>query len=484
MSKLTATLFAVWVAGAVLVAGGCSPSGQSRAEPAREVPTSQPAATAPAATREPAATGQVAAPTTIPGQESRGQQAPPEQRSAADPAPTPAAAPAANSGAYQAVEQAVTRVRGLQPTREVELRFMSRAELRQYFLDAFNRDYPPDERARDQKLLVTLGLLRPDQDLSAIMLKVLGEEVIGFYDDDARRLYLIGDVAEPTPASKVTFAHEFTHALQDEHFNLKALNPPNSDNDDRSAAIQALVEGDATLTMTLYARSDLSVDERRQYVQSQSAEDDSGVLDEAPLVLRVELLFPYTEGLRFVQTLQRQGGFGAVDTAFRNPPQSTEQILHPEKYAAREAPVAVALPDLPTALGEGWRQTTVNTLGELDLRIMVEQFTDRPTAERAAAGWAGDRYALLEDASGRPTVVVKSAWDSSQDAWEFFQAYSQAVRNRYGPQARVVAREPTRQALAGDDYAALVALQGQEVVVVLAPDLGVMNELGRALEGS
>ena len=482
MSKRIAALFAVWVVGGVLVAGGCSPAGQSRPEAAREVPTSQPAATAPAATSEPAETGRVAAPTTPPSQESSGQVARPEERPAGDGDPTPVA-PTANSGAYRAVEQGVARVRGLKPSRDVELRYMSRAELRQYFLEAFDRDYPPDERARDQKLLVTLGLLRPDQDLTAVMLKVLGEEVIGFYDDDARRMYLIGDVAEPTPASKVTFAHEFTHALQDEHFNLKALNPPNSDNDDRSSAIQALVEGDATLTMTLYARSDLSVDERRQYVQSQS-QDDSGALDEAPLVLRVELLFPYTEGLRFVQTLQRQGGFGAVDTAFRNPPQSTEQILHPEKYVAREAPVAVALPDLPTALGAGWRQTTTNTLGELDLRIMVEQFTDGPTAERAAAGWAGDRYALLEDASGRPAVALKSAWDSSQDAWEFFQAYSQAARNRYGPQARVVAREPTRQALEGDDYAALVALQGQQVVVVLAPDVGVMNEVGRILEGS
>jgi hypothetical protein len=475
--------FVLVAACVVLMAGGCLPtrsSGTGGSEASREATA---AATPPAAPTRPAAeatpereTKAEAAPTAGEARAAR-----PElgQRQAKEPQPAPAAA----ANAYHGIEDVVAKIRGLKPTRPVDLRFMSQQELREYFQDAFDRDYTAAERARDQKLLVTLGLIGPDQDLTAIMLSLLAEQVIGFYDDDTRRMYLIGEVAEPTPASKVTFAHEVVHALQDEYFNLKVLNPPDSDNDDRSGAIHALVEGDATLTMSLYARNELSERERREYAQSQS-EGDSRALEEAPLVLRVELIFPYVEGLRFVQSLHRAGGFAAVDSAFREPPQSTEQILHPDKYVAREAPTVVDLPDLAAALGEGWRQTAINTLGELDLRILVEQNSDRQTAERAAAGWAGDRYALLEDAHERAAVVMKTTWDGPQDAWEFFRAYSEALQKRFGPQARTVARDPSRLALAGDGYAALVELRGQDVVVALAPDEAVMQVLGRALGGS
>lgn len=406
--------------------------------------------------------------------------APPTADVAAGPAPSAAAA---DGSAYRQLESVVARIRGLEPTREVALRFMSQQELRRYFADAFDREYSPEERQRDQQLLVTLGLLEPGQDLTALMLDLLSEQVIGFYDEETREMYLIGDVVQPTAASKVTFAHEFTHALQDEYFDLRQLNPPDSDNDDRSAAIQALVEGDATLVMLLYMRNELSAAERREYARSQLAAGDADSLDRAPLVLREELLFPYQAGLRFVQVLERQGGFAAVDAAFRDPPQSTEQILHPEKYRAREAPVPVALPDLAAALGSGWRQSVSNTLGELDLRILIEQFTDGALAERAGAGWGGDRYVLLQSDDGRAAVVIKTVWDTPLDAQEFSDAYQQALRKRYGAAARSVLGDASRLVIAGDGFAASTVLRGQEVLIVLAPDEATRSTLAQVIEG-
>jgi hypothetical protein len=346
MSQFRALLLAACLAltlGPLTIA--CSPTGQSAgaAGPAATAqPPSEPTVE-PEPTRAAAPTG--AARSAESGDRSRRSD---RQARASDITPEPIPDRAAT--AYRGIEDIVVRIRGLKPSRDVELRFMNQAELHQYFTESFDRDYTPAERARDQKLLVLLGLLRPDQDLTAIMLNLLSEQVIGFYDEASKRMYLIGEVAEPTPASKVTFAHEFTHSLQDEYYNLKALDPPNSDDDDRSSAIQALVEGDATLVMLLYARNELSPEDRREYARSQAGGDTSA-LDQAPLVLRTELLFPYTDGLRFVQTLYRQGGFAAVDAAFRSPPQSTEQVLHPEKYTAQEAPISVPLPDLPAALG-------------------------------------------------------------------------------------------------------------------------------------
>jgi hypothetical protein len=325
-------------------------------------------------------------------------------------------------------------------------------------------------------------LIPPDYDLTGAMLGLLSSEIIGMYDQTDRRMYLIANQAQPSPSTKVTFAHEFTHALQDQTFGLKGLDPPPGQDDDRAAAIQALVEGDATVTMGVFARDELSARERRQYQQEQQRPGPSP-FDDVPLVLREELIFPYREGADFVLALQRRGGFAAVDAAFHAPPRSTEQIIHPDKYLAGEAPVAVELPDLAGALGGGWRQTDGSTLGELDIRVLIQQSTDRSTAERAAAGWGGGRYAMLQDGE-RAAVVFRTAWDSPQDAREFFDAYRRALRSRFGARGRTLIDEPDRQALAGDNLAALVAIQGQDVAVTLAPDEATMQQLGQALSGT
>src|SRR5205823_1133055 len=130
------------------------------------------------------------------------------------------------------------------------------------------------------------------------------------------------------PAEKDTFAHEFTHALQDQYFDLGKLSPKHPDNDDRSLAIQALIEGDAVLMQRLWAQQKLSQDEINQLGQGGA---DSKLFS-APLFLREQLLFPYGDGFNFVrQTYQQRGGYVGVDDVFLHPPDSTEQILHPEK---------------------------------------------------------------------------------------------------------------------------------------------------------
>ena len=474
MSRLRAPAPVACLALAALLTFGCAGRNESAAPTVAPAPTQ---ATAVAQLAPPTATAQptgAAAPVGPPQSADR-------VESGAEPPPGQPVPPEARA-TYRRIEQAVARIRGLAPTGEVELRSMTEAQLGEYLRRSFEKDYSPEERARDQKLLSILGMIEPDRDLAALMLGLLTSEIAGLYDQDDRRMYVIAESSAPSASTKVTFAHEFTHALQDQHFNLKQLDPPEGEDDDRSAAIEALVEGDAVVTMGVYAREELTAGERRQYVQERQGAGPSA-FDEAPLVIRESLIFPYDAGARFVAELYRRGGFAAVDAAYRNPPRSTEQIIHPEKYVAGEAPIEVSLPDLSAALGGGWRQTDSSTLGELDLRIMVEQDTDRPTAERAASGWGGARYAMLEEA-GRATVVFRTAWDSSQDAWEFSQAYRRALRNRLGSQARVLADTPERQALASTDLATLVALQGRDVVVVLAPDEAIMSRLAQELTGS
>src|SRR5204862_5753927 len=122
-------------------------------------------------------------------------------------------------------------------------------------------------------------------------------------------------------------------------------------------------------------------------------------------------------GTAFLATQYRRGGWAAVDRLWHEPPSSTEQILHPQKYQTGEAPVALSLPDLPGVLGPEWRLLEENTLCELDWRVLFEQYTDARTGERVGAGWGGDRFQLFKrDRDNAVLLAGRTAWDTEEDA--------------------------------------------------------------------
>jgi hypothetical protein len=383
---------------------------------------------------------------------------------AAVPVPT-VAAPASAQSTLQQIEDEVAGIRGLLPRNQVPLQFLDRQALQRYFVDRFNADYLPIERESDQKLLTTLGLLNPSDSIVQILLDVLQEQVIGVYNDDDKAMYIVADSNQFGAEEKATFAHEFTHALQDQYYDLRALAPKHPDNDDRSLALQALIEGDAVLSQRLWTQLRLSQDEIGQLGQGGA----DSTLFAAPLFVREQLLFPYGDGFNFVrQIYQSSGGYAAVDNVFQNPPDSTEQILHPEKYRSREKPVDVRLPDVAAALGEGWRTIRSNILGELDLRLILEQLTDRTRAVRGSSGWGGDRWVLLEK-DGQQALVIKSVWDTELDARNHFDAFAAALRNRFGG-AKEEEASTTRQALTAANAATEVRRGGVNVLVVISFD--------------
>jgi hypothetical protein len=395
------------------------------------------------------------------------------------PAPTPSVgqpAPPEVLDALHRIEDSVAVIRGLTPKSDVPIVFLDKDQLRQYFQESFDREYSPEERAQDQKLLSYIGLIPRDFDLATFLVDLLGEQVVGFYDDDKKHMALIGEASELSPDERVTFAHEFTHTLQDQYYDLRQLNPPDSENDDRSLAIQALVEGDAVQLMTLWASQNLS---RQELEQASQGGSDDRKLRQAPLVLRTELLFPYTDGVRFVRALYDSGGFAAVDQAYLRPPSSTEQILHPEKYRAGDEPVAVEIAPTSQLLGDTWSDVSSNTLGELDIRILIEQFTDRQTANRAATGWGGDRYRLMERQDGQLGFILKTAWDTTGDADEFATGLAQGLKKRFGVSegdtnaARVLIPDASQPSL--------IVKRGQEVLLVMGPDQAMLSQTATGL---
>jgi len=386
------------------------------------------------------------------------------------PRPTSVAAPAPtvtspDSPVLQQIESDVVNLRGLQPRTAVPIQFLDQAALNRLYVDRFNQDYLPSEQESDQKLLATLGLISPNDTVVQILLGVLQEQILGLYSQDDKTMYLLADGGQFGPQEKDSFAEEFDHALQDQYYDLSTLAPKHPDNDDRSLAAQALIQGDATLLQRLWAQQNLTSDELGQLGQGGS----TSKLFSAPLFLREQLLFPYADGFNFVRQIYQTSGYAGVDDVFRDPPQSTAQILHIDKYRNHVAPVAVDLPDLSQgALGDGWRQISSNVFGELDLRLILTQLTDSTTGVRGASGWSGDRWELLEK-DGHPALVLKSVWDSEADATTFFQAFAQAMQNRYFG-ASVESATDTRAALTATNAATEVRRSGATVVAVISFD--------------
>lgn len=355
---------------------------------------------------------------------------------AAGPSPSPTTPPDPAS-IYAAIEPQVVEIRGLTPKATVQPQLLDGAGLKKLVTDSFSKDNPPEIIAANGRLLKMLGLLDPAASLGDLYIELLGSQVAGLYNPDDKHLYVVSRSGAIGPTEKVTFSHEYTHALQDQNFNLKGLALDQIGQGDQSLARLSLVEGDATLLMSYWATAHLSQAETFQMLSESLNPDATKILTDMPAVLRESLLFPYTSGLQFVQGLQAAGGWQAVNDAFGKPPASSEQILHPAKYAASEAPVAVDLPkDLATRLGAGWKAGLEDTLGEFSLKVWLANAAGgkgAATAAAASAGWGGDRALLLDGPNGATAVAISTTWDTAGDAAEFATAAGLVVDGLANP---------------------------------------------------
>ncbi len=329
---------------------------------------------------------------------------------------------------YRTIEDQVVAERGLEAKQRLEPTILSEDELRSRIEEQFRKDNPADEIAIAQETLQALGLLPADADLEQLYVDMLGSQVAGFYDPEAKELFVVSRSGAVGATEKVTFAHEFTHALQDQHFGLEGIDVDAVGQGDRSLGRLALVEGDATLLMTRWLVENLSPAEMQELLKVNP--EDQAQLEALPAILRETLLFPYQQGAIFVNGIWMAGGWAAVDRVYGRLPDSTEQVLHPEKYESGEQPVAVALDGaaLASAMGAGWSSTPADTLGEFQLSVWLrENGVKALDAQAAAAGWGGDRLAYLRGPNGSYALVLATTWDSAGEDDEFVAAARTAV---------------------------------------------------------
>lgn len=322
------------------------------------------------------------------------------------------------------------QIRQLPIKKDVPPIVLSEADLKAYTERMFHEENPPDVVAANDKILKGLGLIPESASLEQLYLDLLGSQVAGFYSPDDQKLYVVARAGAIGPAEKVTLSHEYTHALQDQSFNLKGLGTDQVGEGDRALGRLALVEGDATLEMTYWSQQHLTQQELVQLGQDSMDPEALRILTSMPAILRETLLFPYQAGLSFALGLQAQGGWSAVDRAYAKPPASTEQVMHPEKYVAGEMPVDVKLPgDLAKRMGDGWKVSMEDTFGEFQLGVWLREAGKVParTATDAAAGWGGDRVGLLEGPNGAWGIALVTAWDTADDATQFADAANATV---------------------------------------------------------
>jgi hypothetical protein len=382
-----------------------------------------------------------------------------------------------NLQTMNAINTQVAPLRRLAPLANVPRDFMNRQQLRVYFTDALEREWSPEAEQQQRAVVRALDMDDGNTDLRQAEIDSMVNNVLGFYNQESKQLVIVTERAQMGVGDKITYAHEFTHSLQDQHYNLTALFARAEGNSDFQMALKGLVEGDATLTMGLYARENLTAMDMANYrVEQFQSIDLSGALmggGGGPLV-ESAAYFPYQEGAEFVALLYQDGGWGAVDAAFKNPPRSTEQVLHPERYFGGDTPLSIQLPAL--RLG-GWHTIAEDTLGELYLRIYLEHKLDFEQAIPAAEGWGGDRYQVLGDDQGRLALALQTAWDSPADAREFFDTYSAFVVALAGGNPQVLEAETThmRWQLAGRQF--YIGQAGNRALVLHAPDAATLDAL-------
>ena len=274
------------------------------------------------------------------------------------------------------------------------------------------------EPALDNVTLRALGLLTATQDVVALTERLYTAQVLGYYDYRAKRMVVVSD-AGLTPAAEITYAHEYTHALQDAAFNSGAAHDRVAGQRDRELALLALEEGDATTAMVLWAIGHLSSNELRG-ITNTPVPDMSGI----PAWMVQLLEFPYVSGAAFVGQLYASGGWDAVNAAYRDPPSSAKQVLHPDAYINRNDPIPVSPLNLWSVVGADWARASDTTLGEEWIAIWLEGIgVDPKVASMAAGGWGGDRLTVARAADGRWALGWRIAWDTPLDATEFEKAY-------------------------------------------------------------
>ncbi|HTY55416.1 MAG TPA: hypothetical protein VMB26_09460, partial [Candidatus Binataceae bacterium] len=345
---------------------------------------------------------------------------------------------AVNQTRADEIQVGIQKIRELSFEHPVPLVLETRDQAEAALIADINRDYTDEELQADGHAGALIGLFPAGIDLKAEMVRLLKSEVAGFYDPHGKRMIMVEGAAnfgiwtdatefllQRDLVGEMLLAHEYTHALQDQHFGLEAALDKIKDNDDRSLALKSVAEGDATLAGFAYVAGAMN-DETADQVTSR-LEDLPGAFaaetKDAPEGLSAPLIFQYSEGAKFVSYAYHRGGWDAVNALYRQPPQSSQQIMHPELYFDRPT-----LPDQIELAGykrtfSGWEEVEDNCLGELLLQVIIQRNLGKQSPALALTDrWSGDRMLTMRKGQAL-TIIWMLSFSDDHSAAQFAGVY-------------------------------------------------------------
>jgi len=354
--------------------------------------------------------------------------------------------PATDADFIAAAEEVLgqmSQITGLKLVTPLKKSLRSREEIRAYVIKQMNEDKNPVERYADQRSAEAFGLLPKGFDLDSFMVNVLTEQIEGLYDPKTHEFY-IADWS-PLADQRMVMAHELTHALEDQHFQIETWVKAARPNEDAQLARDAVLEGSAMAAMVDYLMlgTGRSLKDVPDFDPGMLIGDlgSTPTLQKAPPFLKDVLIFPYLGGLTFSAAVMKNTGWAALPGVFEKPPVSTQQILHPALYRSGKTPASVTLPRLEKLLGDNWSKLDENIMGEFGWKEVLKQFLDNGRARTLAAAWDGDRYAAFEQKQTKKLILVtRLHLDSEEYAARFFGQYSEALEKKYSQRSNLLRR--------------------------------------------
>ncbi len=409
-----------------------------------------------------------------------GQNATPTPRSTAAGEPQPGQAdeiPADIAAQMDLIEDQVEQLRGLTQREPITRTLLTPEQLHERLKRDFLEEYDEQALEDEMRVLSIFGLIDPDFDMNQFYLELLSEQLAGYYDAETKEMVVIQGL-DFDGIERLTYAHEFTHALQDQHYGLiDGLGIDDQrcrEDSEYCAAVQALIEGDASLVEQYWLYAHGSEKDRLQVFDFYQTLE-SPVFDAAPEFIKEDFAFTYTAGGEFAWSLYEQDGDDAIDAAFANPPQSTEQIMHPQKYPS-DRPIMVALPDFAEVLDVDLRELDRGVVGEWYTYLILAKGRDPAfrladdDAREAAEGWGGDAYAVyLDESSGETILAAMWRWDSALDGDEFFSQFASYARLRWGDDFTSAGDERLIWEDTSDGVV-IIEADGDSIIWVVAPE--------------
>ncbi|HEY4177670.1 MAG TPA: hypothetical protein VGM90_12580 [Kofleriaceae bacterium] len=368
-----------------------------------------------------------------------------------------------------ALAKEVSKIRGLKLKKPIPQDVVDEAELRKRLLAMAAEDKSRKQTLGEGLMMKRWGMLPQNTDYEALLVDLLTEQIAGYYDPETKKLTISQTAGKDAMWAELVLAHELDHGLQDQAFDLQKYEDLPDGSDDALNARHAVVEGDGIALMIelMLARKGQAAPwsnpevatmlEKGMSVPGEGADK----FDKAPLAVREGLIFPYQAGIGFVAALRRSKPWSAVDAAFTNPPLSTEQVMHPDRYFAGDLPIEVTV-NTPPSLAD-WKTAHSTVWGELGFSLFLRaNGIDAGTAALGAEGWGGDRVVTLER-DGKTIGFGRFDWDSEVDAIEAEEAAVKALDSTV--KGTLVRTQTTVRWMTQDGTVSVIDRKGPQMVM-------------------